>query len=565
MARWYPESDNGPYVDVAAFAEANRPPQIPAPLIRGPVGTTIIATVLNDLRDSVVWTHGLASGEAALDSVPIEPGETHTFSFIAGTPGTYLYSASPGHVDRGPVARRSHEREQLSGALVVDGKDARPDDRIFVINIWGDRIDPTTYRNVLAINGKSWPYTERISAVVGDSARWRVVNGSERRHPMHMHGFYYRVDSRGDIAKDTVYSADARPVVVTADMAPGTTMSMTWSPDRTGNWLFHCHLAFHVLGRSRLDGADDQHLTHGADLMKHMAGLVLGMNVKPRNGAALRAEVNWARDARKLHLFANERPRALARTPLAMSFVLQRDGRVPAADSVEPPGQPIVLTRNEPTQITVVNRTHEGTSVHWHGIELESYSDGVPGWSGAADNLAPMIFPKDSFIARLTLPRAGTFIYHTHLNDIEQLTSGMYGPLIVLERGEKFDPSRDHVLTIGWDGPDIPSHVLINGDSIPGPVTLASGFVHRLRFINIGPAGLTTVSIRRDTSVVGWLPHAKDGADLPAMARKKSPAITTLNVGETFDADFDPPPGEYVMTFEPPPGVKIRTKRIIVR
>jgi hypothetical protein len=49
------------------------------------------------------------------------------------------------------------------------------------------------------------------------------------------------------------------------------------------------------------------------------------------------------------------------------------------------------------------------------------------------------------------------------------------------------------------------------------------------------------------------------------MARKKSPAITTLNVGETFDADFDPPPGEYVMTFEPPPGVKIRTKRIIVR
>jgi FtsP/CotA-like multicopper oxidase with cupredoxin domain len=238
---------------------------------------------------------------------------------------------------------------------------------------------------------------------------------------------------------------------------------------------------------------------------------------------------------------------------------------VPAADSVEPPGQPIVLTRNEPTQITVVNRTHEGTSVHWHGIELESYSDGVPGWSGAADNLAPMIFPKDSFIARLTLPRAGTFIYHTHLNDIEQLTSGMYGPLIVLERGEKFDPSRDHVLTIGWDGPDIPSHVLINGDSIPGPVTLASGFVHRLRFINIGPAGLTTVSIRRDTSVVGWLPHAKDGADLPAMARKKSPAITTLNVGETFDADFDPPPGEYVMTFEPPPGVKIRTKRIIVR
>jgi hypothetical protein len=49
------------------------------------------------------------------------------------------------------------------------------------------------------------------------------------------------------------------------------------------------------------------------------------------------------------------------------------------------------------------------------------------------------------------------------------------------------------------------------------------------------------------------------------MARKKRPAITTLDVGETFDADFDSAPGEYIMTFEPPPGAKIRTKRVIVR
>jgi len=116
-------------------------------------------------------------------------------------------------------------------------------------------------------------------------------------------------------------------------------------------------------------------------------------------------------------------------SPRALGYVLQSDNRIPAADSVELPGSVIVLTKNEPTDITVVNRLRESSAVHWHGIELESYSDGVAGWSGSMDHLAPMIAAGDSFTARLTLPRTGTFIYHTHLNDIEQLTSGLYGAI----------------------------------------------------------------------------------------------------------------------------------------
>ena len=33
--------------------------------------------------------------------------------------------------------------------------------------------------------------------------------------------------------------------------------------------------------------------------------------------------------------------------------------------------------------IMVVNHLTEPTAVHWHGIELESYFDGVAGFSGA--------------------------------------------------------------------------------------------------------------------------------------------------------------------------------------
>lgn len=427
MARWYPEADDGPWADVAAFAEEGKAPEVPGPLIRIPVGTTIVATVRNALVDSTIWIHGMVTRPDPPDSTPVAPGASQTFRFAAGEPGTYLYSAVPGNINHD-----EHEREQLSAALVVDPAGGRTDDRIFVINIWGDEVDSTHYRNALAINGKSWPYTERISANVGDSLRWRVLNGSGRVHPMHLHGFYFRVDSRGTYLRDTLYRPEQRRLAVTEDMSPSSTMAMVFSPDRPGNWLFHCHLTFHVVDGARLDGTGGEHV-HEADPMKHMAGLVLGITVNQPAGRIASRPAEGK--IRKLRLFANERPR-VGRTPLAMSYVLQRGLVPPAADSVEPPGAVIVLHRNEPTQITIFNRAHNGTSVHWHGIELESYSDGVAGWSGVTGNVAPVVAPKDSFVAKLTLPRAGTFIYHTHLNDVEQVTSGMYGAVLVLEPGE---------------------------------------------------------------------------------------------------------------------------------
>ena len=561
MGRWYPEAAGGPFVDLAVLAESGRPPQIPAPLIRVPTGATIVASIRNTLPDSVVWIKGLMSRPGTADSVPVKPGESRKLTFSAGAPGTYLYRATPGRFRiAAPPGERTAEEDQLTGAFIVDPVGPRPPDRILIVNLWGRRQSAGNYRNALTINGKSWPHTERFNAIVGDSVKWRVINGSSRRHPIHLHGFYFRVDSRGSIFSDTVYSPDARRLAVTEDMAPLTSMSMIWSPDRPGNWLLHCHLTFHVTAGARLDGEDDEHAIHATDPMKHMAGLVVGINVRTRPGQASGPTENWSgANVRRLRLFATERPRTGGATPLAMSYVLQRDDRAPAADSVEPPGQPIILTRGQPTEIKVINRAHDGTAVHWHGIELESYSDGVPGWSGFG-KLAPLVAPNDSFAARLTLPRAGTFIYHTHLNDIEQLTSGMYGPIIVLEPGERFDPTRDHVFTLGWDGPGPPLTLLINGDSIAPPLVLDSASVHRFRFVNIGAAQAFPIAIKRDTALIAWRPRAKDGADLPPASRKSRPARIFLNVGETFDAELeDLARGEYVMSIGP------RTRRIIVR
>jgi manganese oxidase len=270
-------------------------------------------------------------------------------------------------------------------------------------------------------------------------------------------------------------------------------------------------------------------------------------------------------EVRKLRLFADERSHK-GRTPLEMSYVLQRGPLPPARDSVEPGGAVIVLHRNQPARFTIVNRTHEGTSVHWHGVELLSSADGVAGWSGLSKPLAPMIAPNDSFVANLRLPRAGTFIYHTHLNDIEQVTSGMYGALLVLPEGERYDPATDHSFVMGWDGPDGKPNILVNGDSLPKPVEMKFGKSHRMRFINIGPADRIFFAVRRDTTTLTWKPRAKDGADLPLRLHVPGPSIVRLNVGETFDADFDPPaPGEYRLTVGRPKTPMSWSQRIIVR
>jgi FtsP/CotA-like multicopper oxidase with cupredoxin domain len=253
-----------------------------------------------------------------------------------------------------------------------------------------------------------------------------------------------------------------------------------------------------------------------------------------------------------------------------MSYVIA-DGGEPAPDSVDIPGRPLVLTRGEPTAVTIVNRLSEPTAVHWHGLELDSYSDGMAGWSGFGPRIAPPVAPADSFVAHLTLERAGTFIYHTHINDLEQLSSGLYGAIVVLEPGERFDPSRDHVFVAGLDGPDDPPHIVLNGDSLPPALELRAGVTHRLRFVNIGMANRVRFTLLQDTTVVAWRALAFDGATLPPAQATAGPARLVLAVGQTADFLFEPPaPGTYRLAldgFSPsrPNGFPVLEQEIVVR
>jgi FtsP/CotA-like multicopper oxidase with cupredoxin domain len=552
MGTWRPEADSGTAIEVAAFAEAGKAPQVPGPLIRVKEGTTIAATIRNALTDSTISIFGILTQSAGLkDSLTLRPGEARQVRLTVTAAGTYFYRAVLGK--HTPDRHVNDEREEVAGALIVDPPGPVAPDRIFAINIWGNRVDsavyrPIDYRNAITINGRSWPYTDRIEATTGDTLRWRVINLSGRTHPMHLHGFYYQVLSRGDGVSDTVYAADDRRMVVTEEMRPFTTMAMSFVPNRPGNWLFHCHVGFHVVPQSRLNkvavGSHDE-MSH--DPMVHMAGLAVGITVHPAPGWTPPKQGK----ARRLHLYVDEGKQRY-RAKRALGFVLQRGAKPPQPDSVEIPGSVLVLTRGQPTDIVVTNRLREGAAIHWHGVELLSYNDGVAGWSGDGQQLAPVIAPGDSFTAHLLLPRAGTFIYHTHLNDLEQLSSGLYGAIVVLEPGQHFDHLRDHVFVAGWDSPNPePPRVLINGDSLPGPIELKSAVPHRFRFINIGLALPVGFGIYQDSSLVRWRRVAKDGADLPAHQAVEVNALQAVQVGETYDFAWTPERGEYQLRAGP--------------
>ena len=94
---------------------------------------------------------------------------------------------------------------------------------------------------MFSVNGKAWPYTERLTHKVGETVRWRWIN-TRWGFTDALHGSYYAIDSVGDGNADTIYAADDRRLVVTEVMNSGGTMATTWVPERPGRWLFHCHI-----------------------------------------------------------------------------------------------------------------------------------------------------------------------------------------------------------------------------------------------------------------------------------------------------------------------------------
>jgi manganese oxidase len=228
------------------------------------------------------------------------------------------------------------------------------------------------------------------------------------------------------------------------------------------------------------------------------------------------------------------------------------------------PGGLLLLHQGEPTTVRVNNHSMEHTALHWHGMELENRYDGVVGVGGTPGEHTRAIAPGASFEAAMTPPRAGTFIYHTHLMELRQMESGLYGAMIVLPPGAAWDAAHDHVFILGSL---YTKGVVLNGAKVAPALEFDAGSVHRLRLINIttGAPGVRFQLVRPDTSLVTWRRQAKDAIDLPASRRVNAPAQQGVGMGETYDMLFTPPaPGEYRLEIRSAAGLLLAQQPIRV-
>ncbi|MEK6630979.1 MAG: multicopper oxidase family protein [Acidobacteriota bacterium] len=94
--------------------------------------------------------------------------------------------------------------------------------------------------NAWTINGQAYPNASPITVDRGERIRFSMFNRSMVRHPMHLHGHFFRLvnpltgRATGPV-KDTV--------LVESMMGQA---EVEWVADNPGRWFLHCHNAYHM-------------------------------------------------------------------------------------------------------------------------------------------------------------------------------------------------------------------------------------------------------------------------------------------------------------------------------
>jgi len=558
-AGYQPEGEHDPVVRILAFAEAGKAPSAPGPMLRAPVGTTVRLTVHNR-SDSALTLRGLRrSMPAELDTVQLVAGATREVTFTLDRAGNFFYWAALTGVSN--IDERLWLDSQLNGAFVVDSAGAVPraNERVWLISEWFYPVPATgTFEDALAFNGKEWPYNEQLTFTQNDSIHFRIINAAAVEHPLHLHGFYFRVSRSGGARADTVVPSSRQPLQNMRVVPIGGSISLSFLPTTPGNWVFHCHFASHIDEVVSLHGATDAFVAQSGDaghaMPAHdapgghtMRGLVIGMHVTP---APAYKEVAAA-DRRIINLLIQKRPNSFYGSQPAYGFLIQKDSVMPAKDSISIPGPVLELKRGQPVRIQVKNNLDEQSGVHWHGLEIPSYPDGVADFSGMGDKIMPPIPAGGTFAAEFTPPRNGTFPYHSHLHEMRQIASGMYGAIIVTD-GPR-DTTRDHLIVAGGGGLPIfykqgPSTLLVNGSGSPAPIRMTAGDTNRIRIVSIHADEVLNFRFGGLLAVEHWTQIARDGADLPPALRTPAPARLRMGPGETSDFLYVPKePGRMFM------------------
>ncbi len=206
-------------------------------------------------------------------------------------------------------------------------------------------------------------------------------------------------------------------------------------------------------------------------------------------------------------------------------------------------GPTLEAVEGDRVRVYVTNRLKAPTTVHWHGVFLPAGMDGVGGL-----NQRP-IAPGETFRYEWTFRQFGTFMYHSHHDEMTQMAMGLMGMIVVHPRRPSRDyrVDRDFVIMLGeWKilpgarRPD-PNEMTdfnvltMNAKAFPGTVPLVckTGDRVRIRFGNLSAMDHHPIHLHGYYFKI----VATDGGRLPASAQW--PETTVLvPTGSTREIEF---------------------------
>jgi zinc transporter ZupT len=206
------------------------------------------------------------------------------------------------------------------------------------------------------------------------------------------------------------------------------------------------------------------------------------------------------------------------------------------------PGPTIHVRQGDTLRVILTNHLPAPTTIHWHGMTVPADMDGTPGFSQAP------VPPGQSFIYQFVVRQPGTYIYHTHVDDLNQLDRGLYGAVVVEPSAPDAQPvDRDYLMLISsWKVfSATENYFSINGKSYPlgKPFLVRRGQRIRIREIDISGTEFHTMHLHGHHFQV----VAVDGQPV-APDHRQSMSTVTLGPGEMRDIEFvaDAPPGTWM-------------------
>jgi len=118
------------------------------------------------------------------------------------------------------------------------------------------------------------------------------------------------------------------------------------------------------------------------------------------------------------------------------------------------PGPTLEFIEGEYAVIYVKNEMSVETSVHWHGLLLPNFYDGVPYLN------TPPIEPGHTQKYEFPIKQSGTYWYHSHTMLQEQ--SGVYGSIVIKPKKQTIDYDKELVLMLSDWTNEKPMNVLRN-------------------------------------------------------------------------------------------------------